>query len=418
MSHDVHPFHQDEEELSPDQINVCVVITAALIAMAAIIAPRATVGILILFAVMGLVRLWRAPFRVRALLAVPGLILVLLCAVFGGWMVLSIWWHFSAQGDIGHASRIVSLFAIGLVALAAPIPTDSNVRCAIGMGILIGYIAACTLIVAAIFYVKTGHDVFWGSYLDDPLSTLNSCAVMVSLAIWPMILFLSKSNWVWRAALSATVIVILAFTSSLASFVAILIGGLGLACHYFGGRAAVIGVAVVLVLTTVGAPYAMRTLVSEQIVSVDVASAEAQALPTSARHRLAIWSFVTARIQERPVLGWGFGAARSIPKEEDRFAENMEILPLHPHSLALQTRLELGIPGVLLLAAIIATILLRTSNIAADRTQAGTAMAAMLAWLFIANVSYGMWQNWWIASAFLIVILFRMCAPTSVSVRD
>ena len=418
MSQDAHPFNPNEGSSSQVRINVWAVILAAVIMITVILAPRGMVSILMVFAVMGVVRLWRAPFRIRAVLVVPGLILVLLSVFFAGWMTLSTGWHVSAQGDVGKALRIVGLFAIGFIALAAPIPPDSRVRQDIVKGLLIGYIIAVILVAAAVLFVMTGHDVFWGSYFDDPLSTLNSRAVMVSLLLWPILLILCTSTWIWRAALSAAVLVILALTSSLASFVAILIGGLGLACHYFGRRAALIGLTVVLVLTTIGAPYATRLIGSEQHLSADVTTDKMQLLPTSARHRLAIWSFVSQRIQERPLLGWGFGASRSFPQEEDRFAENMEILPLHPHSLALQTRLELGIPGVFLLAAMIAVILLRTSNISADRTQVGTAVAAMLAWLFVANVSYGMWQNWWIASAFLIVILFRMCAPIVVSEDD
>ena len=199
MSHDAHPFNPNEGSSSQVRINVWVVISAAVIMMTVILAPRAMVGILMVFAAIGMVGLWRGPNRVRAVLAVPGLILVLLSVFFAGWMTLSTGWHFSAQGDVGKALRIVGLFAIGFIALAAPIPPDSRVRQDIVKGLLIGYIIAVILVAAAVLFVMTGHDVFWGSYFDDPLSTLNSRAVMVSLLLWPILLILYTSTWIWRA---------------------------------------------------------------------------------------------------------------------------------------------------------------------------------------------------------------------------
>ena len=89
-------------------------------------------------------------------------------------------------------------------------------------------------------------------------------------------------------------------------------------------------------------------------------------LPTSALHRMLIWDFTAERIAERPLLGWGMEASRTVPGGRgqpeaaalDRmrvtdpgqrrwFAEpHVQILPLHPHNGALQLWLELGAVGV------------------------------------------------------------------------
>ena len=94
----------------------------------------------------------------------------------------------------------------------------------------------------------------------------------------------------------------------------------------------------------------------------------AAGIPPSAAHRLLIWDFVILRIAERPLLGWGMEASRSLPghattppggpgplrpgwRRDARLAgRRAELLPLHPHNGALQLRLELGWPGVLLAA--------------------------------------------------------------------
>ena len=142
-------------------------------------------------------------------------------------------------------------------------------------------------------------------------------------------------------------------------------------------------------------------------------------IPPSARHRLAMWSFATEKIDEKPWLGWGFGASRHIPQEARRLAPNMEIMPLHPHNLALQTRLELGLPGSLILAGLVFSVFYRLATFTNDGWVSGLAMAPAAGWLFVANVSYGMWQSWWIALAFLLAIFMKFAlASTQRSVES
>ncbi len=64
-------------------------------------------------------------------------------------------------------------------------------------------------------------------------------------------------------------------------------------------------------------------------------------LPPSWAARVEIWSYTVNRALEKPLFGWGYEAAR-------RFAP---VIPDHPHNMSLQAWLELGIPGLLLLAA-------------------------------------------------------------------
>ena len=78
----------------------------------------------------------------------------------------------------------------------------------------------------------------------------------------------------------------------------------------------------------------------------------------SAAHRLLIWDFVVERIAERPLLGWGMEASRTIPGHAaspppallERFGLTgpavavwlpvAQMLPLHPHNGALQLRVS------------------------------------------------------------------------------
>lgn len=140
-------------------------------------------------------------------------------------------------------------------------------------------------------------------------------------------------------------------------------------------------------------------------------------LPPSAQHRVMTWDFVVGRIAERPMLGWGMEASRAIPGGTDTFPpavldrygltrpEEREVfgrdyahrLPLHPHNAALQVWLELGLVGGVLAAALVVAILLGAATPAA--------IGAAVAGAATGQLSFGVWQPWWIATLVLVAVL-------------
>jgi O-antigen ligase len=101
-------------------------------------------------------------------------------------------------------------------------------------------------------------------------------------------------------------------------------------------------------------------------------------------------------------------ASRAIPQEDRRLAPNMEIMPLHPHNALLQVRLELGLPGAALVAAILSILFAKVIGGIGDRTARAFAAGAAGAYLAVAAVSYGMWQNWWMATAWALAALMAV----------
>lgn len=136
----------------------------------------------------------------------------------------------------------------------------------------------------------------------------------------------------------------------------------------------------------------------------------------SAVHRVLIWDFAVQRIADRPLLGWGAEAARTVPGGTQGFPpETMarygltspqwqqwatlsaaQRLPLHTHNAALHVWLELGLAGALL-AAWLAYALGR----AAGRLGPG-ATGAYAAGVVTAMLSYGIWQEWWLGTVLLV----------------
>lgn len=142
-------------------------------------------------------------------------------------------------------------------------------------------------------------------------------------------------------------------------------------------------------------------------------------LPPSAQHRVLIWDFATLRIAEKPVFGWGMESARAIPGGTDRFSiatlehfgltspeerawfamPSAQRLPLHTHNAGLQAWLELGLLGAAAAAALAAAMLLAAGRLGPP------ALGAAVAATVTAQLSFGIWQPWWIASLVLAAVV-------------
>jgi O-antigen ligase len=119
----------------------------------------------------------------------------------------------------------------------------------------------------------------------------------------------------------------------------------------------------------------------------------------SIQARFATWRHVASLIMERPVLGYGFGAARDFSATNERLPGSiLAAIPLHPHSGPLQVWLELGGIGVVLVLGVLATAWRATMSLwerpLAAAVVAGTLVASSLPIL----VSFSLWNTWWLAA--------------------
>jgi O-antigen ligase len=130
----------------------------------------------------------------------------------------------------------------------------------------------------------------------------------------------------------------------------------------------------------------------------------------SALHRVYIWNFVTEKIGEKPLAGWGLDAARRMPGGQDTVTMGEgcpsgnpfvgQKLPLHPHNAILQTWLELGAAGIVLGFGALLLTLGRVYG-GRQRTAAAVLVAASVAGTLVALVSYGIWQEWFLSALML-----------------
>jgi O-antigen ligase len=111
--------------------------------------------------------------------------------------------------------------------------------------------------------------------------------------------------------------------------------------------------------------------------------------------RLDIWIFSAVRVTEKPLFGWGLDASRTFGGA----------ISLHTHDAAMQVWLELGLVGALLFAAL-GTLVWRVVERVEqqDRTSAAALAGTIAAYLTIGGLSFGIWQEWWLAIVAIAVV--------------
>lgn len=171
-------------------------------------------------------------------------------------------------------------------------------------------------------------------------------------------------------------------------------GLLAFALAFAAPRATIFAATGGLAAWVVGAPF-LTPWISAQV-------RDLAALPQSWSIRIEIWDYVCAQIVEKPWFGHGLDASRAVASHVQVGDERVRGILLHPHSASLQIWYETGLVGAALAAITLVLGGWRLARVAQQNRHAAAAAAGALVSLgLVANVSYGVWQEWWIATLFL-----------------
>ncbi len=340
--------------------------------------------------------------------------LVTLLALIGLWGAASAAWSILPWHSFEEGLRFLAISAGGLVLVATALGLDDAEREQVRRAFVCGFCIALVLLAAA----ALAHALWQPLPADNAIARwlyrftrFDRGATTVALAVWPLSLGITgqhKAAWL-TALLLATLVVVFA----LASHAAMLCLLMGLATWPVARRlpratAAVLGTALIAIAAILPAfPLSMG-----MVAHIHDA---APSLSGSIIHRLAIWHFAIDEIAQRPLLGWGLDASRSLPGGSDiirdpRLPDLARLaapwMPLHPHNAVLQWRLELGLPGAALCTLAVLWLLgrLGSASTAAPVPRA-RAMALVAGALVVALVSYGFWQAWWQCSLWITAAL-------------
>jgi exopolysaccharide production protein ExoQ len=390
------------------------------------VSARGAVAAMLLLAVAALVS---SPFPARAVLKRAGCRMAPLVPVFL-WMLVSAFWSPDSRDTVSLALRLAGLALAGviLVGQCLDLPPERLRRpvMALAIGLTIGAGAV------AIDLPLGGH---LGSALHppapehyDPALFYARAATLHAIFVIPLLMALIRLRALPLGLLHTAVTTIALFeTASLSAKVSLSIGLAIFLAVYALPRLRWFGLAL-LALAAAATPFAFP---------LNFGAATAcwlTAHKPSALHRVMIWNFVTAYIDQRPVVGWGLDASRQLPggktpvelrvcppaADAGRVALSSDILPLHPHNAILQVWVELGGIGALFGFGPLFGAVGRAFRRRAWQGRATQAMftASIASALSVSLVSFGIWQEWFLAGLFIAAGLAMLAARLPAAPQD
>lgn len=360
----------------------------------------ANAGGLALAPLLALCGIVGAPWRGGLAMAARNLAVVVPLIAFAAWAAASTLW--SAQGGLQGARFFFGIIT-GLMFVAAANEHNASRRLARAAAL------AGAVILAGVGLVEAFHGMWFnrmgqpdaeiGALMRNPGRGVSFLVIVFAAGLGGWL----SGGWVTRfaALIAGAAIARLGFAFEMD----VNIGACALALAAFiagflAPRLMMLALTWGLALWVLAAPWIMPALIAR-------IEARFPDLPDSWAIRLEIWKFVSARIAEAPLIGGGLDSARGFAGQT-AITNGIEhqVVPLHPHNVALHIWLETGAVGAVLAAlALIGGGWAMARALAGARTIAASACAAITAIALFWNVSYGAWQEWMVAAAFAAAAL-------------
>ncbi len=328
------------------------------------------------------------------------------------WGALSAVWAVAPSDSIETVAKMSAVSIAALVLLSAALSLPSGATTKIGLALALGIMISDILI--SIEFTTHGH--FLSLITGESLPGLgwtnlyNRSVSLLALLIWPACYTIFRRfGPIAALTLFGVTAAVASQTTSAAVLVALafgaLVGGAAMASPQITRW--VFMAALVALLVALPTLPTVAPLAKDYMLRSDSSSG-------STLHRLVIWEYVAARANERPVRGWGMDATRHLPgagqevvvaTTSDGGVIRGALVSLHPHNGLLQVWLELGVPGV---AAVFALLFLAIAWIGRQldgRKRQATALAVFAAGAVLLELSFGVWQGWWQASLWVSAAL-------------
>jgi exopolysaccharide production protein ExoQ len=393
------------------------IITIILQAMA-VTAPLVSINAPLFMAplmLVGALAIVLTALRERRRIPVPGQPVLILLGIMVLWGIMSTRWSVYAMGSFMAALQLLALFAAGAVVVGSAVLLDGAEAARIRLALVIGILV--TLAVYAVEMVLNSpiQSIFRDSLvgLEQIYSPFNRGLAVLVLLVPAAALALRRGGRLLLAIalLAATMAIVYVYYGTSVA--------LGVACGIVAGTLSFLGrgpmtrligwLAAIMILAS---PFIAREAITPGLLD----EVGKQVFNISIPHRFVIWRFAGTHALERPMTGWGLDAARSFPGGETtapvttRICQppcttQVEQLPLHPHNMALQWWLELGLPGAALGATILFWFFHLIPRVALDRIEEGLLVGQLTAAAMIAALSYGAWQSWWLSTLVITLAL-------------
>ena len=330
-------------------------------------------------------------------------------ALLGGvvlWGALSATWSIAPGRSLMVAARLAGLFAAGLTLAAAGRLGQPSQMSQAGLA---GTVLAIVLALADLGSAGgLSHYVSIRAFAGPRLDPIAAWLAMLLLPAAALLVSRGRSRLALLLAvtMAGTVLLLDGTAAKLALVLSLPVAAL----LWLRPGAVARALAAISVVAILSSPLTLPRLAA-----LPGVFASADAFKDSAGHRLLIWWFTGDRIAERPFAGWGLDSSRAIPGGTDEIRRGQSWLPLHPHDAALQVWLELGAPGAALFALLVGCLWLRLATMPWPRLYTAAAGGSLAAALAVAGASWGIWQEWWLGTLglalLLILAMARAAAP-------
>lgn len=335
-------------------------------------------------------------------------IALLLLLLFVGWACLS--WAWTTYPQTEQPPKLAILVPLGLMFAGAAAATPAARNAALAGGLAAAIVMMALLAVEALWALPFNRAAQPDAEIGQLLQNTSRATTILLAICWVGAAWLISIGGAARVGAARILLVACALlalqTDQIASIVA---WGFGLAAFvlaFAAPRFAILATTTGLAIWMLAAPFLTPLLLANQRL-VD-------ALPDSWAIRAGMWEYVCAKIWESPWIGHGIDASRAVAERLQVREFEFRAVQLHPHSASLQIWYELGFVGAALAAL---TLLLGGWSLARlfahNRAGAAAAAATIAALGLIANVSYGVWQEWWNAT-----MLVAAALVAALAVRD
>jgi exopolysaccharide production protein ExoQ len=369
-----------------------------LLPLAGLLLPLFLIPLAVGGGVIGAAVVWRQEGRFPW----PAPALTALALATLAWTALSILWTFQPADGFGRWLNLPLLLLAALLLLGAGRRYPAALAATLLRGLLLGFSLGALVIVVEWLAGSPLIELTRGAQPTPAraLGELNRGLALAALLVWAPVAWLAgrgrRAAWLLPLLILPPALAL----QNLASVVALL-GGLALALVTWLrpglGRALVLLLPALLLL--LGPPLFIQLY--------GWGLADSASLPSTARYRVQIWWFVSERIYEKPVWGWGFDAARRMPDfGVEPYGGKARVIPTHPHQAFLQAWLELGLPGLLLAFGWFALAWRGLARLSGPTLAAGVALAGAV--IAVAATAFGLWQGHTLAILVLSVAIFQV----------
>jgi O-antigen ligase len=315
----------------------------------------------------------------------------LIALAFAALCWASIGWSIDAPQSLRAALQITAIFIGALVFLAGQTPDARGVERLFRMLLLASVLGAAALSVdRALGYPL--QRLAMGLPHAQVATKYNRGIDYFVLIAWPQLGYAAvRGRRRELIAVGASLAVIVTVGSSLAGKVGALAGALVLAIAFWQQRLVAAALTGVIAASAAGLPFALRLVTQHRGVLGGY-------LKPSGLHRLEIWDHMSARVLERPLLGWGFAAADKTPISETELSHYLmeHGRDTYPHDQWLQLWVETGAAGAAIGLVFAVVVLQRVRRL--DGSLRPFAYAVFASAVTIASVNFEVTtDSWWAA---------------------